>query len=184
MTLSARLGGAALFVAAVAAAAALVHFVVVLLVPVVATYDAYARLSVLGPMGATAPLPRAGPGERRFPWDDPALAASVCRYDLSAGPLRVKAPVGRAGFASLPPTPPRSCESKCPRPAFGTSSPSLVVRHRSTDRRFDRTQQRVLCAPLLAVRLRLRAQLWPRCGRFHSWRRRAQPPLDRALSTA
>jgi uncharacterized membrane protein len=101
MTLSARLGGATLFVAAVVAAAALVHFVVVLLVPVVATHDAYARIAELGATGATTPLPRAGPGERRFPWDDPALAASVCRYDLSAGPLRVKAPVGRAGFASL-----------------------------------------------------------------------------------
>ena len=101
MSWNARLGGAALFVAAVAAAAALVHFAVVLFVPIVATHDAYARLVELGPTGATAPLPRAGPGERRFPWDDPALATSFCRYDLSAGPLRVKAPVGRAGFASL-----------------------------------------------------------------------------------
>jgi uncharacterized membrane protein len=101
MTLSARLGGAALFAVAVAATAALVHFVVVLLVPVVATHDAYARLSELDSTGATAALPHAGPGERRFPWDDPALAASFCRFDLSAGPLRVKAPVGRAGFASL-----------------------------------------------------------------------------------
>ncbi len=101
MTVTARLGGAALFAAAVAAAAALVHFAVVLLVPVVATHDAYARLAELAPPGTTAPLPRAGPDERRCPWGDPALAASFCRFDLSAGPVRVKAPVGRAGFASL-----------------------------------------------------------------------------------
>jgi uncharacterized membrane protein len=101
MSWSARLGGAALFVAAVAATAALVHFAVVLLVPVVAAHDAYARLAELGPPGTTAALPRAGPGEKRFPWNDPALAASVCRFDLSAGPARVTAPVGRAGFASL-----------------------------------------------------------------------------------
>ena len=67
MTLTARLGGAALFVAAVAAAAALVHFAVVLLVPVVAAHDAYARLAELAPPGTTSPLPRAGPDERRFP---------------------------------------------------------------------------------------------------------------------
>jgi len=101
MSVTARLGGAALFGAAVAATAALVHFVMVLLVPVVATHDAFARLTDLGPAGTTAPLPRAGPDERRFPWDDPALAAAFCRFDLSAGPIRVKAPIGRAGFASL-----------------------------------------------------------------------------------
>ena len=101
MSLTTRLGGAALFAVAVAAAAALIHFALVLLVPVVAAHDAYARLAELGPPGTTAPLPRAGPNERRFPWGDPALAGSFCRFDLSGGPLRVKAPVGRAGFASL-----------------------------------------------------------------------------------
>ena len=101
MNPGARLGGAALFVAAVAAAAALVHFAIVLLVPVVASHDAYARLAELGPPGATVALPRGAPGEKRFPWADPAIAASVCRFDLSAGPVRVKAPIGRAGFASI-----------------------------------------------------------------------------------
>ncbi len=36
-----------------------------------------------------------------MPYADPALATAFCRFDLSAGPERVKAPVGRAGFASL-----------------------------------------------------------------------------------
>ncbi|THD44156.1 MAG: DUF1254 domain-containing protein [Bradyrhizobium sp.] len=101
MNLGARFGGAGLFVAATIAVAALVHLCVVLVIPAVASRDAYARLAELGPVGATTPLPRAAPGERRFPWDDPALAGSFCRFDLSNGPLRVKAPVGRAGFASL-----------------------------------------------------------------------------------
>ena len=100
MTIGARLGGAALFVAAVAATAALVHFAIVLLAPVVASHDAYARLAELGPPGTTAALPRAAPGEKRFPWGDPAIAASVCRFDLAGGPVRVLAPVGRAGFAA------------------------------------------------------------------------------------
>jgi uncharacterized membrane protein len=101
MNFGARLGGAILFVAATAVVAALVHFCVVLVVPVVATHDAYARLGELAPAGGTTALPRAAPGERRFPWDDPALAGAFCRFDLSAGPMRVKAPTGRAGFASL-----------------------------------------------------------------------------------
>jgi len=100
MTIGARLGGATLFVAAVAATAALVHFTVVLLAPVVASHDAYARLAELGPPGATAALPRAAPGEKRFPWGDPAIAASMCRFDLAGGPVRILAPVGRAGFAA------------------------------------------------------------------------------------
>ncbi len=29
------------------------------------------------------------------------MAASVCRYDLSGGPVRARAPLGRPGFASL-----------------------------------------------------------------------------------
>ncbi len=102
MTLAARLGGAALFAAAVAAAAALVHFAVVLLVPVVAAHDAYARLAELGPPGndrrrCRAPARTSG----AFPGPIRRVAAAFCRFDLSAGPVRVRAPVGRAGFASL-----------------------------------------------------------------------------------
>ena len=45
MNLGVRLGGAILFVAATAVVAALVHFCVVLVIPVVAAHDAYARVS-------------------------------------------------------------------------------------------------------------------------------------------
>ncbi|MGD0642435.1 MAG: hypothetical protein ABSC22_16950 [Roseiarcus sp.] len=95
------LGGAATFLAAVVIVAALVHFIVILIIPVVATRDAFARLADLGPVNATVALARASPTERLFPYADPALASAFCRFDLSAGPERVKAPVGRAGFASL-----------------------------------------------------------------------------------
>ena len=33
--------------------------------------------------------------------NDPAVAGAFCRYDLSAGPVRVRSPTGRAGFASI-----------------------------------------------------------------------------------
>lgn len=83
MNLGVRLGGAILFVAATAVVAALVHFCVVLVIPVVAAHDAYARLGELAPQGGTTPLPRAAPGERRFPWTTPRSpapsAGSICR---------------------------------------------------------------------------------------------------------
>jgi uncharacterized membrane protein len=96
-----RLGAAALYLAATAIVAALVHLIVVMLIPLVATNDAYARLSKLGAMNATILLPRVGPGERMTPYGDPAVATSICRFDLTSGPLRVQAPLGRSGFASI-----------------------------------------------------------------------------------
>jgi uncharacterized membrane protein len=96
-----RFASAATFLAIALIVGALVHFVVILIIPVVATRDAFARLDDLGPVNATIELPEASPTERRFPYADPALASAFCRFDLASGPMRVKAPVGRAGFASL-----------------------------------------------------------------------------------
>jgi uncharacterized membrane protein len=94
------LGAAALSLAAILTVAALVHLLVVLIVPSVATRDAFARLEPLGPLNETVLLPRASPSERLLPYADPAVAAAFCRYDLSAGPLRVTAPAARA-FSSI-----------------------------------------------------------------------------------
>jgi len=101
MTLRERLGDGALYLAAVVILAVLVHFIVILIIPLVATRDAFARLADLGPVNATIPLSRAAADARRFPYADPALASAFCRFDLSTGPVRIKAPVGRAGFSSL-----------------------------------------------------------------------------------
>ena len=81
--------------------AALVHFVAILIIPLYATHDAFARLSQLGPVNATIALPQTGPKERLIPYGDPAIASAFCRFDLTDGPLRVKAPVDGSGFASL-----------------------------------------------------------------------------------
>jgi uncharacterized membrane protein len=101
MRLGERFASAVAYLAVVLIVAALVHLVVILVIPIVATRDAYARLAALGPVGATIALPRPSPSEMRLPFGDPALASAFCRYDLSNGPIRVKAPAGRAGFASL-----------------------------------------------------------------------------------
>lgn len=82
-------------------AAALTHVCVILLIPVYASRDAFARLVPLAELQTTAALAQAGPGERLLPFLDPAVASAFCRYDLAAGPLRVRAPVGRAGFLAL-----------------------------------------------------------------------------------
>lgn len=92
---------AALYGLAALILAAIVHFTVVLTIPLVAARDAYARLSELAPLHTTALLPRASASERGFPYFDPAVASAFCRFDLANGPVRVRAPLGRAGYESL-----------------------------------------------------------------------------------
>lgn len=94
-------GEFAFYSVAVAVLSALVHFVVVLAIPLVATRDAYASLSDLASPGQTVALPRSTSGVRRFPYLDPAVATAFCRYDLRDGPVRIRAPLGRAGFTSI-----------------------------------------------------------------------------------
>jgi uncharacterized membrane protein len=81
--------------------AALTHIVAVLIIPLYASHDAFARLSPLGPINATVVLPQPAPEARLIPYGDPTVASAFCRFDLSAGPLRVKAPADSSGFASL-----------------------------------------------------------------------------------
>lgn len=101
MKIVAAIGELVFYVAVVAVLGALVHFVVVLAIPVVAKHDAFAELVGLGTPGQTVVLPRAAPSVRRFPYFDPAVADAFCLYDLSAGPVRVRVPLGRAGFTSV-----------------------------------------------------------------------------------
>jgi len=96
-----RLTIAALYLIGALIVGALVHFAIVLTIPLVATRDAYARLAEFGPVLATSPLPRADASGKALPYSDPAVASAFCRFDLTEGPVRVRAPKGRAGFASL-----------------------------------------------------------------------------------
>jgi uncharacterized membrane protein len=81
--------------------AALVHIVLILIIPFYASHDAFARLRPLGEANETIVLERPGPLARLLPYRDPAVASAFCRFDLTAGPLRVKAPADGARFASL-----------------------------------------------------------------------------------
>ena len=81
--------------------AGLVHIVAILIVPLYASNDAFARLSSLGPVNRTIALAQAGPNSRLVPFGDPAVAGAFCRYDLRDGPLRVRAPAAHYEYSSM-----------------------------------------------------------------------------------
>jgi uncharacterized membrane protein len=74
----------------------IVHLVSVLALPRVATKDAYSRLTPITNVNAVAQLPAAEPRGALLPYQDPAFATAVCRYDLSFGPLKFSVPVSPA----------------------------------------------------------------------------------------
>jgi uncharacterized membrane protein len=73
-----------------------VHLATIIILPRTATQDAYARLSGIAPVNAVAVLPAPTPETATMPFMDPAFASAVCRYDLSAGPIKLTVPVSLA----------------------------------------------------------------------------------------
>ena len=75
----------------------IVHLTTMLILPRTATQDAYARLSeVATVVNKMVPVPPATPQSSTIPFTDPAFAVAVCRYDLSAAPIKFTAPVSLA----------------------------------------------------------------------------------------
>jgi uncharacterized membrane protein len=74
----------------------IVHLVTVLILPATATQDAYSRFSAMTQINAVTPVPSPTPQNAIIPFMDPAFAAAVCRYDLSAGPIKLRVPVSTA----------------------------------------------------------------------------------------
>src|SRR4029077_5010032 len=68
----------------------------VLILPNLASQDAYSRLSPIAPVNAVAPLPPPSAARSPIPFLDPAFAMSVCRYDLTEGPIKFSVPVSPA----------------------------------------------------------------------------------------
>jgi uncharacterized membrane protein len=73
-----------------------VHLSTVLLLPKLASQDAYARVSAIAPVNSVIAIPSPSPDEAVMPFMDPAFAVSVCRYDLSRGPLKFSVPISQA----------------------------------------------------------------------------------------
>jgi uncharacterized membrane protein len=74
----------------------IVHLVSVLALPRIATQDAYSRLTPMTGLNGVTPLPLADPNSAPMPFMDPAFAVAICRYDLSAGSLKLTVPVSQA----------------------------------------------------------------------------------------
>jgi uncharacterized membrane protein len=74
----------------------IVHLTTVLLLPRMATHDAYSRLEPNAATNSVAVVPAPTPEQAVMPFMDPAFAMSVCRYDLSEGPLKFTVPVSPA----------------------------------------------------------------------------------------
>ena len=70
--------------------AGLTHLSAILLLPKVATRDAYDLLAGLGASDHMKIFPPARPGDSLIPLRDPATVQGLCFYDLSKGPVRVK----------------------------------------------------------------------------------------------
>jgi uncharacterized membrane protein len=74
----------------------IVHLATVLMMPTLASNDAYSRLEPLAPVNRVAAIPAPTPENAAMPFMDPAFAMAVCRYDLSDGPLKFSVPVSQA----------------------------------------------------------------------------------------
>jgi len=74
----------------------IVHLVAVLVLPRTATQDAFTRLSTIAQVNTVTPVPQPTPQNEIIPFMDPAFASSVCRYDLTPGPIKLSVPVSPA----------------------------------------------------------------------------------------
>jgi len=74
----------------------IVHLVSVLALPRVATKDAYSRLTQISRVNDVTMLPLVEPRNALMPFQDPAFATAICRYDLSGGSIKLTVPVNQA----------------------------------------------------------------------------------------
>lgn len=78
--------------------AGIVHLSSILMMPGVARNDAYAVIG--GATSGVSLLPDAAVAQT-FPFQDPATAIGVCRYDLGAGPARIRTNVADDALVAL-----------------------------------------------------------------------------------
>ena len=80
-----------LYIALAVVLAGLIHVVAVLTLPVLAPRDVHARLAALGPVNTIIQLPTVNPGQQVMPNMAPDIRYAVCLFDLSDGPVRLRA---------------------------------------------------------------------------------------------
>jgi len=86
------------WIAGAAIIAGITHLTSILAMPYLAPKDAFARLEPAAPLNKLAVLPQGVPGQTLMPFEDPALVAGVCRYDLNVAPLRLRGALSGDGL--------------------------------------------------------------------------------------
>lgn len=82
-----------LYIALAIVLAGLIHVVAVLTLPILAPRDAHARLAALGPANTMIQLPPVLPGQQVMPNMAPDVRYAVCLFDLTDGPVRLRAKI-------------------------------------------------------------------------------------------
>lgn len=77
----------------------IVHLTTVLALPRLASRNADTRLAALADRHEVVVAPQTGDAAQLIPFRDPATALAICRFDLSTGPVRVKATPGDSFMA-------------------------------------------------------------------------------------
>jgi uncharacterized membrane protein len=82
-----------LFVLLAVVLAGLIHIAAVLALPLLAPKKAYARLAPLGRANTMIQIPATAPGSEIMPMMAPDVRYAFCRFDLTDGPVRLRAAV-------------------------------------------------------------------------------------------
>ena len=96
-----RLLGWLPWLAATIIVAGIVHIMSILIMPRLASEDSFTRLSKLSPVHKMTLLSGRKSTRLVLPYEDPAAALSVCRFDLGDGPVRLKGQLPGNGLALL-----------------------------------------------------------------------------------
>lgn len=81
--------------------AGLTHFSAVLLLPYVASKDAYTSLAPFGARNKMVLLPPEHAGDGPVPFRDPALVVGICYFDITQSPLRIRMKTGDGRLLTL-----------------------------------------------------------------------------------
>lgn len=73
--------------------AGIIHVIAVFSMPHLVTRKAWDLLTAIGPTNSIHVLPAASPVHQSLPFMAPNVRYAVCRYDLAAGPVRLKTKV-------------------------------------------------------------------------------------------
>lgn len=81
--------------------AGIVHIVSILAMPRLAPNDAFARIAAVAPLHSMTILAGKPAAMELLPFEDPATAIAVCRYDLRQGPVRLRGKLSGDGLTLM-----------------------------------------------------------------------------------